>query len=428
MADKIEGILTDDGEDGFIYPRYDGYCVSNVPHTVMELLGGKAKGTELKKETYARADTDGIERVVLLTVDSLGYDMWHDNAKNSELIKLFSRHGSVEPITTVFPSTTAAAVTTINTGLTPLQHGLLEWTLYFEEIGMVIHPLPFTALTKRGESLHERGVDPKILYNGSTIYQAMKRSGISSATLKSKHLIRTDYNKIIQKGADEMGYTSATDMVIKIRKTLENPKGPEFISAYTDMVDSMTHVYGPYTEESREETLLLFNLIERLLLRKISRGAAKKTLLIITADHGHISTDPNKTIYLNRYKGLGSYYAKDRAGERIPPTGGPRDVFLHMKENLEDEAYEYLYGRLGKTARIMRLNEIMERGLFGKGKPNKMFYNRLGNMMLLPYGNNTVWYEHVKGVRRKHIGHHGGMNRNEMLIPLAVARLSDLMR
>ncbi len=427
MAYKaLEERLVGKEDDGFVYPHYDGYCLSNVPHTITALLGCKSNGKQLSKEVLAGADTDGIEKVVLLAVDGLGYDMWSDNA-DSGFLRAFKRRGSVVPITTVFPSTTAAAITTINTGLTPLQHGLLEWTLYLEEIGMTIHTLPFTALNKTRDQLHAKGIDPKILYRGRTVYQAMKREGISSATLQSKHLIGTAYNTLMQKGSEPMAYTSPIDMAIKLRKSLENPKGPSYINAYLEMVDSTTHAYGPYTEESREEISLLFHTLERLLLRRISRSTAKKTLLLITADHGHINTDPRKTTYLNKYRELAGYYALGKKGGRIPPTGGPRDVFLHIKNGSLDYAHEYLSEKLGKKARIMQLGEIMEKGLFGRGRPNRMFYKRLGNLLLLPYGNNTIWHEHIKGIKNRNIGHHGGMSRNEMLIPLAAAKLSDLL-
>ena len=317
---NIESELVEDGEDGFVYPHYNGYSLANVPNTVMELLGSKTQRKTLNKRAYASADIDGIERVVLFVVDGLGYNMWLDTAKGSGLMQAFKKHGSVQPITTVFPSTTAAAITTINTGLTPLEHGLLEWTLYLEEVGMTVHPLPFTVLSKRRESLYEKGVDPKILYNGNTVYQAMGREGITSATLTGKHISGTAYNRLIQKGSERMPYTSQVDMLIKVRKALENPRGPEYINAYVEAVDTMTHAYGPYTEESREEISVLLYLIEKLLVKKISRSAARKTLMLMIADHGHIKTDPSKTVYLNKYKGIERYYAKGKAGEFIGCT------------------------------------------------------------------------------------------------------------
>jgi hypothetical protein len=66
-------------------------------------------------------------------------------------------------------------------------------------------------------------------------------------------------------------------------------------------------------------------------------------------------------------------------------------------------------------------------GLFGKGKPKKEFYERVGNLLILPYKNHTIWYEHIKGKKFDLLGHHGGLSEDEMLVPFAIAKLSNLL-
>jgi hypothetical protein len=113
-------------------------------------------------------------------------------------------------------------------------------------------------------------------------------------------------------------------------------------------------------------------------------------------------------------------------GKRILPTGSPRDVFLHVKEEKLTETRELLSQKLGGKAQIVETKEAIKNGLFGLGEVGTEFFDRMGNLLVLPHRNETVWFEHFKGRRFSLLGHHGGLNEDEMLVPLAVTQLSNL--
>ena len=167
--------------------------------------------------------------------------------------------------------------------------------------------------------------------------------------------------------------------------------------------------------------------MEEGLLHRINKKTASETLLIITADHGHTTTDPKKTIYLDKYKKLEEYYQRGDDGNIIPPTGGPRDVFLHINPEKLDEAYSFLSKKLSKTARVFKTADVISKGLFGTGKPNRKFRSRAGDILILPYKGKSVWYHHANGHKFDKFGVHGGLTNDEMLIPFAAARISDLL-
>ena len=75
----------------------------------------------------------------------------------------------------------------------------------------------------------------------------------------------------------------------------------------------------------------------------------------------------------------------------------------------------------------MRTDEAINMGLFGMGNPRKEFRDRVGNILILPYDNNTIWYEHVKGQKVEMLGHHGGLSKEEMLIPFGIGKVSNLI-
>jgi len=74
----------------------------------------------------------------------------------------------------------------------------------------------------------------------------------------------------------------------------------------------------------------------------------------------------------------------------------------------------------------LETGEAVKNGLFGLGEVTKEFFERTGNLLILPYGRETVWFESSKGRGMSFAGQHGGLNEDEMLVPFGVANLSHL--
>ena len=411
---------------GFLYPFYERYCFSNIPSTILKLFDIEIGRPSLPSELYKDKAEDS-DKILLFLVDGLGYSQWLRSSEDREFFDIFSQKGRVLPITTVFPSTTAAALTTMSSGLTPQEHGLHEWVVYFREIDMIVNTLPFSALGEEGQDkLLEVGVDPRILYSGETVYQTLKKAGVKSFTYINTRYADSCYSRIASKGSTTIPFLGYSDMAVNLRKSLEQEKGPAYFFVYLGHLDSIEHKYGPDSDQCFAELSLLSFILKGELLKKVDRQTAGETAVLITSDHGQLGVSPRETVYLNRYRKLVSSFQKGRKGRPILPTGSPRDVFLHIEPSELGEIYDYLGKKLGKIAKIMKTDEAIEAGLFGTGKPKKEFYDRVGDLLVLPYGNNTVWYEHLKGKRFDSLGHHGGLSEAEMLVPLGIARLSEL--
>ena len=136
--------------------------------------------------------------------------------------------------------------------------------------------------------------------------------------------------------------------------------------------------------------------------------------------------DPNKVIYLNNDKKLMRYLAIDR-GNKILPTGSPRDLFLHISPRYRSLAFNYLKTKFRGKAKVIYSKDAITLGLFGRSKPVKKLLDRIGDIIILPNSNGLIWYEHMKGRKHRQKGVHGGLSADEMLIPLGMARLSDLI-
>jgi len=292
---------------------------------------------------------------------------------------------------------------------------------------MIINTVPFKPLgSKRQDELLESGVNPNILYEGNTIHQTLKKEDVKTFVFINESYAHSAYSKLIFKGSTIKSAITISDLIVKLRKHLEKEKGPTYYYVYLGSLDSIEHEYGPHTDEYHAELSSISFLLEKELIEKIDKKNAKESLLIITADHGQLNVNPKETIYLNRFSKLIKNFQKSQKRKVILPTGSPRDVFLHVKPEKVEEVREFLSQKLGEKAEIMETDEAIEKGLFGTGKPKDEFFDRVGNLLILPHKNHTIWYEHPKGRKFDLLGHHGGLNKEEMLVPFAIAKLSML--
>jgi hypothetical protein len=145
---------------------------------------------------------------------------------------------------------------------------------------------------------------------------------------------------------------------------------------------------------------------------------------MMTADHGQTEVDPRTTFYLNRQiPGIDLYLQTNARGRPIVPAGSPRDMFLYIKEQHIDEVISLLQRYLAGKAVIYRTRDLLEQQFFGAHAPSSQLLARLGNVVILPYQRETVWW-YEEGKFDMHFrGHHGGLLTDEMEIPLLLLPL-----
>jgi len=410
---------------GAVRPDYEGYCLSNVPTKILSLFGVQDSGPTLPPDALGNVETAGVEKVVLLVCDGFGYREWK-NQERSGFVKSISERGVVKPITTVFPSTTAAALTSISTGLTPQEHGLPECYVYMSELGEIIVSLPFTRPGEYGRDTLAGVLDPKTLFDERTIFQRLKAEGVKSVALLSRSLAHTVYSTLSSAGSDLASYMTASDLAVSLRRRVEESRGPILFYAYWPYIDTVEHTYGPNTEEAKVEASLISHALQEGFLSKLKKEVSKETLIMVTADHGQVNVVPENLVYMNRWTTLAKAFARAPSGKSILPWGGARDVFMQIEEDLLDEAKGYLEEKFDGTASVVKTDELIRLGLFGLNKPSRRFRRRAGNLMILPHGKNTAWYRYRRGDSLRVKGHHGGLTWDEMTIPLAAARVSEI--
>lgn len=428
LNDHLQDIESRLGDEQFLRPDYARYSFAQIP-ALIELLLGTKQGSHPFASTVLQHVKPQPQNVVLLMIDGFGYQQWMQYGERFPFLSRVLNKGNLMPITSLFPSTTSASVTTISSGLTPQEHGLIEWHLYLEELDEIIYTLPFSSLDSKDQrdSLLKRGIDPRILFNGTSLFTRLHDQGVAPHALLRSAYSASAYGSVSQAGANVIGYSSAPDMLVHLRQQLAVAKQPSYFYVYWDEVDHLSHMYEPHSEAYLAELNSLAHLLQTELLDKVDHKTAENTVLLVTADHGHVVMKPDETIYLNQWPEVTELLAKSPAGKTIHPWGSPRDVFLKVADNRVDEVVAFLSDKLKGKARIVQSQEEADKGLFGIGQEHPQFRKRIGNVLVLPYEEYTVWYQYPGHEKNKHRGMHGGLSREEMLTVLGFATLSDLL-
>ncbi len=413
------------GTPDVMLPEYDSFCLSNVSPTVLSLFGVDAGRPKLPKKAFGDVEVDSIEHIVLLVLDGLGYGEWC-NQSNEGFIGAMTHRGHVRPITTVFPSTTAAGLTSLSTGLTPQEHGLPEWFVYFRELDMIIATLPFTPMGDIGRDTLNSVADPRMLFTGEPVYKKLKRSGVPTIAFVNRQIAGSAYSSTSLRGSITIPYVSSSDLVANLKRKIEEAKSSTLFYVYWSFIDTIEHRFGPNTDESTLEASTISFAMKKGLVDRLDRRVARKTLLLATADHGQVDVSRDRTLYLNRHRKVVTSFERGENGLPILPSGSARDVFLHIRHEKLDEMYEYLRESLAEKAEVMKTEDAIRQGFFGINSPCENFRDRVGNILLLPRGKKTIWYHHTRNTSFEMRGHHGGLTREEMTIPFASARISEL--
>ena len=381
----------------FIKPRYDAGGFAGIPNRI--------------QQAFASSNYDAV---VLFLIDGFGWRFF-ERFQDAPFLKRIAQHGTIEKLTSQFPSTTATHVTTIHTGLPVGTSGVYEWYIYEPLLDQIIAPLLFSySGTRERDTLKAAKVDPSMIYPRSVFYPDLKQKGVSPFVFGVRDYTPSTFSNVVMGGAEILRFNTLPEALINIGLLLEKQVNPAFIHLYIDKIDSMGHEYGPDAPQTEAEIETFLLIMEYYFDRIFRKG--KRILFLMTADHGQAEVDPKTTIYLNtspHFAGLERFLKKNRAGQLLVPAGSARDMFLHVKDDLLDETQSFLTSRLEGKADVVKVQTLIEDGYFGT-EISQRFRERVANLVILPYRYESVWWYEKDKFEQRFYGHHGGLTPQEM--------------
>lgn len=248
-------------------PILPDYAGANVRGIVPSLLGPTDWRGGLP-EWFPDPVRDAAQ-VVLLVLDGLGWDQLQ--TRRDVAPTLASMAGG--PVTTVAPTTTSTALSSIATGLTPGEHGLIGYRMVLG--GEVINVLRWAADGQdRRRSQPPDRVQPYPAFLGERV-PIVSPMELCGSSFSLAHL----------RGGEQIGWRAASSMPVEIQQQLA--AGARFVYAYYGGVDKIAHERGfgaYYDAELRTSDRLVADVLGLL-----PPGA----VLLVTADHGQVEVGPN---------------------------------------------------------------------------------------------------------------------------------------
>ena len=266
-------------------PAYDGAAVSNV---VPALLG-------TRPAAWLPAPVRDATTVVLLVVDGLGWDA--ATSRPAERRELAAMEGG--PITTVAPSTTASALTSITTGLAPSQHGVTGFRVVIDHA--VLNVLSW-------QSSNRRAPEP------FTVQRHPPFLGRDVPVVTKAEFATTGFTEAHLRGTRFLGWKALSSLVEQCRQ-LAADRAP-FVYAYYDGVDAVAHAHGLHDGFYDAELLAVDRLIGDLRDALPDRAA-----LAVISDHGQVHVGPDGWLTL---AALGEHFERGAGDGRFRYLYAPR--------------------------------------------------------------------------------------------------------
>src|SRR6185503_8189355 len=266
-----------------VLPAYGGGSLVNLIASLVEDRGGARRHRPLA--LLPPRELGQARNVVLVIIDGLGDNYLMRQGAGGELAR--RRRGA---ITSVFPSTTASAITTSYTGCTPLEHGLTGWFTYFGEAGCVAAALPFRS---RGDMLPlaRRGVTPEQIYVSPSLFGDLP---VRSIVVTHKDIIDSEYNSRHCRGAQKVAYETLDELVAGIEAAVKSGADRKFVYAYWPVYDILSHRFG----SDRPEAFAALQAIDAAFEGLLARLSGTESVVIATADHGFIDVPPEDSLEL----------------------------------------------------------------------------------------------------------------------------------
>lgn len=383
---------------GFDFPDYQGGSIVNLLSSIIHALGGTSPHPRLK--AVDPGVFDGVSRIVYVVLDGAGYNQLNRFMAAGGGGHFFSRH-PFERITTVFPSTTAAAVTTLSTGATPAEHGVLSWHLHLPDLGLIGAVLPGTTLT--GTPLAGDDFNLK-RYLGLPSYLSSVRR--HKRLLSFGALGRSAYSNAGTRWNGYAAYKTLTGMELQsARFARQGRRGVAYV--YWPLYDTLCHRKGVRARDTRRHLAE----VDASLGRLASRLAGTGTLLLVTADHGVVDAPPGKRIDLAAVPGLLDCLV-------LLPAGDGRQVSCFVRPGRVRQFHDVVARHLAEACVCVAGEEILESGLLGPGQPHPSLRSRIGDYVLLARDDFAFRVTASLTKARVHVGNHGGLSSDEVYVPL----------
>jgi hypothetical protein len=342
-----------------------------------------------------------LEEALRLAQNNPDYAVWGEMAGD----------GALAPLTSIVPSTTSSALTSLWTGSTPAEHGVVGFEVWLKEYGMIANMIFHSPASFVGDtdSLRKAGFDPETFLPVPMLGSHLVQHGVRPYAFQHRSIAYSGLSNMLLRGAEVYGYRSLSDLWVTLDAMLDaRPDERNYTYVYWDGLDEHSHRFGPGDPRVALELAAFSRQLGYFIRERKSTARRGDTLLLITADHGHIPTPGNADFELRHHPALMECLV-------MAPSGEARLPYVYLRPDREQEFLGYLEVAWPGLFPAVSAQLAIESGLFGQRGVYEKLPNRVGDWIVFPQNGAYWWF----GSRDNPLqGRHGGLSRTEMLVPL----------
>ncbi len=402
--------------NGFVFPDYHGQSILNIPDTICQWMGVPQVGPGPVIPEISKALANSARRVILVLIDALAHHRLQQWMENEPVWQKLAREGTLAPLTSVVPSTTSTAITTLWTGASPASHGIIGYEMWLKQYSMVANMILHAPMTFKGsaDSLALAGFKPESFLPVTTLGSHLWHHGVKSYAFNHHSIANSGLSRMLMLDVAIHPFATPASMWVSMRQLIENkPDERMYIWSYWGAVDGLSHRHGPDDERVVAEFSHFSQAFETFFLKRLSPVARKDTIVILTADHGQIHTPLRPDQVLANLPELDRHL-------RLKPTCENRFAFLYLNPGSEATVRQLFEQRWPGRFRLVPSRQALSAGLFGPGPHHPDIINRIGDLIVISREGAYLWWADEKDFL---LGRHGGLSPQDMIVPFLAVKL-----
>lgn len=329
----------------------------------------------------------------VLLVDGLGWEQLRAHASAAPFLCSLPGRSLTSPV----PSTTAASVTSLGTGLPPGRHGLVGYTSRLPGTTTLLNALEW-----------DSHVDPASYQPYPDMFSRAAAEGVVATVVSKRRFSRSGLTRVALSGGTYRGADTVGERVAAVEQAFEEAAGaPALVYAYDSDLDSTGHRHGPSSSQWRHQLRAVDELAQHM-VDALPPGCA----LLVTGDHGMVDVAPEDQIDVDATPGL--------ADDVVLIGGEPRFRHVYTAPGTAPAVAGRWQAQLGDRAIVLTREQAQSRGWFGPVEDRVR--ERIGDVVVAALGSYVCLVPSLWPREARMKGHHGSVTAAEMLVPCLVAR------
>lgn len=368
--------------EGFLEPAYGSRSLGDVVPAVAAALG-----SPLGPAPTALSLPEAGGYVVFL-VDGLGQRLLERYAHAAPYLSEIA----TTPGTAGVPSTTATSLTSLGTGLTPGQHGLVGFMARVPGTDKLLNHL-----------FWDQDVDPVEWQPHSTAFDRLAAAGVHVTAVNRRAFADSGLTRSGHRGAEFVGADDASERLTGVLAAAG--RSPSLTYVYDGDLDHTGHKHGVASTEWLQELSAIDEAAERM-----RESLPDSVRLVVVADHGMVDSPQESRVDVDEDLEL-------RNGVLLM-GGEARFRHLYCRPGAVPDVMHTWQDLLGDRARVLSRDDVIERGWFGPVESRVRA--RLGDVMVACHGDTAVVSTRDFAYENTLVGLHGSLTPDEMSIPIII--------